>query len=557
MACSFQGLISFSRALVGLCALLGLPLSLSGATSLPAVISQRKPPQASAAGQTRSLVDEGAAALQSGDHARARSLFERVLAIEPHHVEARTYLGIIADDAGNLAEAERHFAAAAISAPLLASARNNHGAVLLRLGRPDEAARQFEASLKLDRNQPSALVNLAQLRFAADKPETLREAYELFERAQSLAPDDEIARALVVTALKLGRREAAARHFRDYAQRLPQAREAILSPEARAQLGTALLENGLADEALSELQAAASAAPAKTDYVVNLARVYMARRDLPAAGRALETAVARGHADARVYALLAEVYEASGHVENAIPAMRLAIERDPREEAYRFRYGMLLTDTKAPAAAVIRLQEALQEFPRSARLWFALGVAQTALDKPEEAARAFERARELDPRFAPAIAYLGMTYDQQGRYDEAIRHYEQSLTLDDRLAPVHYLVAEALLKHSNADTARAEGHLKKAVALDARFAPSRVSLAKLYLRDNRVAEAAAELEQAVAIDPSLAEAHYQLGRTLRRLNRTAEAETALATFKRLSEEQRERTRTEPREIMRRLANVRF
>lgn len=534
------------------------------------------PPEVDAAASTRSpqvtrkeqsarLIDEGAAALARGDRAAARELFERALASDPQSVEAHTYLGVIADQAGNLAEAERHFAAAAIAAPLLASARNNHGVVLLRMGRLEEAARQFEVSLRLDKNQPNALVNLAQVRFAAGTPASLRTAYELFARAQALAPDAEVARALVVTALRLGDREAAARHFRDYAASLATLKDAaneqtksqVASTASRAELGMALLENGLHDEAAEELGAVVAADPSRPQYVVAFARAQLARKEIRAAGRALETAVARGVADASVYALLAEVYEASGHIENAIPAMRLAIERDPKSEAYRFRYGMLLTDTKAPAAAVIRLQEALREFPRSSRLWFALGVAQSALDKTEEAARAFERARELDPKFAPAVAYLGMTYDQQGRYSDAVALYEQALALDERLAAAHYLAAEAILKQASADTKRAEEHLRKAVALDASFAPARVSLAKLYLRSERVEEAVKELQQAIAAEPQMAEAHYQLGRALKRLNRSAEAETALATFKRLSEEQRERTRTEPREIMRRLANVRF
>ncbi|HYP52650.1 MAG TPA: tetratricopeptide repeat protein, partial [Pyrinomonadaceae bacterium] len=503
------------------------------------------------------LVAEGVAALGRGEREAARESFRRALGSDPSDVTAHTYLGIIADQSGDLATAEKHFASAAIAAPLLPSARNNHGAVLLRLGRNAEAAKQFEVSLRLERNQPSALFNLAQIRFNSGTPEGLRAAFELFERANQLAPDAESARSLVVTALRLGDRDSAARYFKQYASSLPASGAGVGDPSARAELGVALLENGLHEEAAAELGAAVAADPSKPAWVVPLARAHLARQDLRAAGRALESSVARGAADAPVYALLAEVYERSGHVENAIPAMRLAIERDPKSESYRFRYAMLLTDTRAPAAAVIRLQESLSEFPRSSRLWFALGVAQTALDKVNEAAEAFQKSRALDPKFAPAAAYLGMTYDQLGRFPEAVRLYEEALALDDTLAAAHYLAAETILKQTSADTARAEVHLKRAVALDSKFAPARVSLAKLYLRDDRVEEAARELQAAVALDPDAAEAHYHLGRALRRLKRTNEAEAALATFKRLSEEMRERAQTEPREIMRRLANGRF
>lgn len=513
-----------------------------------------------AKGEAERLVAQGVAALEAGDERRARGLFERAAALDPASVEAHTYLGALLDSAGDAAAAERHFAAAARAAPRSAPALSNHGASLMRLGRAEEAADEFAAALRADPSHAGALFNLAQIRFASATPEAMRESYELLRRAHASAPDAEIARALVVVSLRLGDRQSAARHFADYSaavKNAPQASAGAASTPARAQLGAALAENGLVDEAASELAAASSAEPANADYVVALARAHLARKDVRAAGVALESAVARGVKSAPVYAALAEVYEASGHVENAIPAMRLAIEADPRSESYRFRYGMLLTDTKAPAAAVIRLEEALREFPRSSRLWFALGVAQTALNKIEEAAKSFARSNELDARFAPALAYLGMTHDQAGRYDEAVKLYERALALDTRLAAPHYLAAEAILKQPEPDTARAESHLKSAVSLDPRFAPARVSLAKLYLRDGRAAEALNELEAALAADPDLADTHYQMGRALQRLKRAEESQVAFANFKRLSEERRERERTEPKDIMRRLANVRF
>jgi tetratricopeptide (TPR) repeat protein len=189
------------------------------------------------------------------------------------------------------------------------------------------------------------------------------------------------------------------------------------------------------------------------------------------AGRTLEAALARGLDEAPIYAALADIYEQSRHIENAIPAMRLAIQRDPENEAYRFRYAMLLTDTKAPAAAVIRLQEALEKFPSSPRLWFALGVAYSALHKSAEATEAFTRTLQLDPKFAPALAYLGTAYDEEGKYAEAIAHYERALAIDEKLVIVHHLLGEVMLKQSPNDTARAETHFSQAAQLDPTFAP--------------------------------------------------------------------------------------
>ena len=507
--------------------------------------------------QVAQLIAEAVAAFERNDKATARNLFRRAVQLDKRNVTAHTYLGALADQAGALAEAERHFAAAAAAAPSSPAARNNYGAVLLRMGLKAQAAAQFEASLKLDGNQASALVNLAQIRFAGGTAEDLRQARALFEKARSVAPDAEIARALLIIALRLKETAAAASSYREYAAHLPTATAETRAPSARGELGAALLEAGLHDEAAEELNAALQSDPANLDVILRLARAHLARKDIPAAGRTLEGAVSRGVAAAPVYAALAEVYERSGHVENAIPAMRLAIERDPANEAYRFRYAMLLTDTKAPAAAVIRLREALKQFPASARLWFALGVAHFADRKHDDAAKALTRSMELDPRFAPAPAYLGMIYAEQGQYAEAVRRYEKALEANGGIAAVHYLLADAILKQPSGDAARAEQHLMRAVALDQSLTPARLALAKLLLRTDRAAEASRQLEQLIAAEPGLAEAHYQLGRAYQRLRRVKEAEAAFATFKRLGESEERQAMAHQREVARRLAHVMF
>ena len=297
--------------------------------------------------------------------------------------------------------------------------------------------------------------------------------------------------------------------------------------------------------------------PADTDSVVRLARVYLARKDIPAAGRTLEASVARGNDPAPVYALLADVYEQSGHVENAIPAMRLAIQRDPQSERYRFAYAVLLTNSNAPAAAVIRLEESLQLFPASSRLWFALGFANFKLDKNEDAERALRKAVDLDRQFAPAFAYLGLIRARTGAYAEAISLYESALGADQKLAVVHHLIADAMLKQTNADARIVEKHLRQSVAMDPTFTPARLSLGKLFMRSQQWTEAVSELEQVVKLDPNVAEAYYQLGLAYRRLKRTADAETAMATFKRLTDAQKKHDDEELREVVKRLSNVRF
>jgi tetratricopeptide (TPR) repeat protein len=502
------------------------------------------------------LVSEGAAALERNDASSAAKLFQQALSLNPNNAAAHTYLGVLADRAGNLPEAQRHFEAAAAAEPSSPSARNNLGAVLLKRGSTKRAAEQFEASLKLDQNQPNALINLAQLRFASGTPADLRAARKLFEQAHTLAPDAEIARALVVIALKLADRDAAAKYFRDYSTL--QANSAVnANATSHSELGAALLEAGLLNEAEIELSAALKLAPMDQDVVLRLGRVYIARTDLPAAGRTLEGAVARGMDAAPVYSLLATVYEQSGHIENAIPAMRLAIQRDTKSENYRFQYGMLLVNAMAPKAAVIRLTEAIDLYPDSPRLWLGLGIAHFKAGSNPEAVKAFTHSLKLDPNYAPAYAYLGMTNVEIGNYKEAINFYERALTVNNKLGVVNYLLGEALQNSGEVNPERVETNLKRAVELEPSFAAARLALGKFYFRSGRLTQAQSELETVIKLNPELAGAYYQLGLVYTRLKRTAEAQATMATFKRMNESRRTQEREDVREIVKRLADVVF
>ena len=386
----------------------------------------------------------------------------------------------------------------------------------------------------------------------------LKKAERHFAAAAALAPSDPSTRNNYGAILmRLGRTAEARTQFEASLKLNPD------QPNALTNLGQLYFERGQPDDlrmALTLFQRAtkitadAQVSHALVTTYLKLAQVLM-KEDIRAAGRTLESAVANGLEDARIYAALADVYQADGRFENAIPAMRLAIQRDPQNEIYHFRYGLLLIDSSAPAAGILRLQEALKQLPNSARLWLALGIAQLTHGQNVEAESSFKRSLALDPKLVPALAYLGVTYSERGQHEKAIDFYEQAITLNPRLASLYYLVADAMLKTSAADATRAEKYLKRATELDPTLAAAYLAWGKFHVRASRYSEAAPLFERAVSLQPELLEAHYQLSQVFMKLKRRDEANRELAIFKELSAQQK--TRNEPREIARRLANVRF
>jgi tetratricopeptide (TPR) repeat protein len=352
-------------------------------------------------------------------------------------------------------------------------------------------------------------------------------------------------------------RPAAQEYYREYERQVARATTKAASVSGRAELGATLAAAGMLEQAIAELTAVVAADPGHVDATVLLARAHAAKADVASAGRTLEAGVARGLTAAPIYAALAEIYEGVDHLENAIVALRTAIDQDPSNESYRFRYGMLLIRSKAPAAAVIRLQEAVQQFPKSGQLWFALGLAHFSDHKNEEAAAAFDHAIKVQPNLAPALAYRGMVHVAVGKFEEAVELYERALAANDSLAVGHYLLGDALLKQASADTTRAEQHLLRAVSLDGSLVLARLALGKHYLSSGRLEAAAAELEKAIQLEPNLPAAHYQLGRAYARMKRKQESERAFARFEELGKLQREQAVTERQDLVRRLAKVNF
>ena len=64
---------------------------------------------------------------------------------------------------------------------------------------------------------------------------------------------------------------------------------------------------------------------------------------------------------------------------------------------------------------------------------------------------------------------------------------------------------------SGLDPQQIEALLKKAIALDPKFAEARLQLGNLYSDQNKYAESIPEYERALELSPDLADIHYRLG----------------------------------------------
>jgi type IV pilus assembly protein PilF len=205
---------------VGLFAILGLALAvLAGCMT---TLDQPKRAHDPAAAR-ESFIQLGLGYLQNGDTARAKGPLIEALKIDSRSAAAHSALALVYQQEGEYPSAEKHFRLALDSEPNNSRILNNYGAFLLaqerypealarfqkasedtvysersrvfenlgmtyqRMGEHAQAKTAFERALRLNSRQPTAMLELARIEFAA---ENYVPAWDYYRRFAQLSSQD-------------------------------------------------------------------------------------------------------------------------------------------------------------------------------------------------------------------------------------------------------------------------------------------------------------------------------------------------------------------------------
>jgi tetratricopeptide (TPR) repeat protein len=102
--------------------------------------------------------------------------------------------------------------------------------------------------------------------------------------------------------------------------------------------------------------------------------------------------------------------------------------------------------------AIVALRKAIELDPKNAQAHDNLGVALRQQKKLDEAVAAHRKAIEVDPKYAPAHHNLGATLYYQQKLDEAIAEYGKAIELNPKSAPAHNDLGMALVEQGNTGT---------------------------------------------------------------------------------------------------------
>lgn len=476
---------------------------------------------------------EAEAMVRTGQWDQGIGLLRELLNRDPENLKALNLLGIALTGKGDLGAADREFRHAVGVDPGFYPALKNLAINEFTQKNVPLAERDFSRALALAPNDPVIHAYLGHIAFSHHQ---YREAVAHSEKAGNLTHDPSVASELAESYLEIGQQQRA---FDLLAGLDPHA----LSPRLGFGLGLELARHELCDRAIPYFAAVSAAHPDSYNAGFNLAVCYLQTKQFPLAIRALDAIAKPGRQTAELDNLLAEAYEGNQQIQEAINALRQATQLAPKDENNYVDLATLCTNYDAYDLGLEIIAVGLHEIPQSERLIFQRGVIEAMKDRFDLAEKDFQLASRLAPDKNLTYVALGVSYMQTGHLPEAIRSLRARTKEKPNDPILLYLLGDALIRSGaspgDPSFAEAQADLEQSVKLNPQLAASRVDLAKLYLKQNRLDGARENLERARALDPKDKTAYSQLAVVYRRTGKPELASAMLITLNQLNEEDRQ------------------
>jgi tetratricopeptide (TPR) repeat protein len=396
-------------------------------------------------------------------------------------------------------------------------------------GRFAEAAAQLE-SLLPEVPESFEVHELLGLVYSAQSLET--QANEHLEKAVRLKPDSAAARTnLAANLARMGKFDLAATEFKKAIKLEPR------NFDANHNLGELYARSGNVADAAPFLEQAHRIDPSSYDNGYDLALAYILTGRLSDARQLVQDLLKKKNM-AELHNLLGEIEEKYGKFVPAANEYETAAHMDP-SESNLFDWGseLLIHRTLGPAIEVF--QHATERYPNSPRLLIGLGMALYSRGNYDEAVKSLLRAADLNPSDPGGYLFLSRAYDSSpSQADEVIERFRRFADLQPNSPRASYYYAMSLWKGKRTqdpglDLQQIESRLKKAIALDPKFAEAHLQLGNLYSDQNKYAESIPEYERALELSPDLADVHYRLGQAYVHTGEKERAQQQLQVYQQL------------------------
>jgi len=193
---------------------------------------------------------------------------------------------------------------------------------------------------------------------------------------------------------------------------------------------------------------AALAVKAEEDTLVGLGNLLKDKKDFPGAEKCFMGALKLNPKSLRAFLGLAEVYQISGRLEDAMKVLAAASAACKKLKESGFVQAGILFFMGEVELQLKHLKEALGYFdqaasltPEDAKLQTRIGDTLAKEGYHSESESFYQRALEIDPELAHVYNRLAISYRRQGKYDLALNLYRKALTFHPRDENLFYNIA--------------------------------------------------------------------------------------------------------------------
>jgi tetratricopeptide (TPR) repeat protein len=332
----------------------------------------------------------------------AEKIYRQILAVDPQHVDALHFLGVLAHQSGQHEDSLK-WINQAIDLGAGGDAWNNLGEALRALDRREEALAAYRKAIELEPDNAEAHSNLGLMLIEEKK---FPEAAQVLQKALALNPS---------------------------------------LPSAHYNYGLVLRQEGKLDDAISHWQRALALQPRQKLALNNLGAAYTEKWNPDAAITMLRDAIRLDPDFAEAHANLSTALLGQKKYDEAIAAARRAVELQPKRHETHNALGMALFGAKRYDEAVEAFRDVLQLAPNEHSAFNNLAAAYEMVGKIDEWVKIFEAQVRDWPDDVDAIDTLATVYRNIGRVPEAIALAEKAIQMKPDFAEAHFNHAMSLL----------------------------------------------------------------------------------------------------------------
>lgn len=481
--------------------------------------------------------------------AKAEEQAEAVLTADPENVDALTALALAQWKLGKVQDAEQHLRDAFTKRPndlnasiglakmrlaqkdfkgaeeVLTKAASDSptaenlsalGEFYALAGKRPEAEVQFRRALEIDKNNPTALIDLAAVQVGANR---MQEADETYKRLAAL-PDKRYRPAHALFLYQNGKTAAATAEFEKLYKQDSEDRG------ARSRLVAVYLAGGKKAQAEAVLAKALKKNSKDVDALLQRAKIYITSREYDKAENDLHEVASFKSDSAEAHYLLATTHRERGNIMSEKQELGDALRLDPHFLRARLALAKVHLASNAPKAALDLLEEAPGRQKQTPpvtilRNWALVGVGRAAevrtiVDRmlatqriPEvllqdatlrmlnrdfvKARAAAEEMLKTNPEDIRAIDVVIRSYQAQKNLPAALARIRELAVQRPKSAQLQMVLAQLLLLSGNRAQARAT--FQAAKAADPQRLSADLALARMDFEENNLEASRAQLKQ--------------------------------------------------------------